>query len=110
MAKKFQDIRVGNQLELPRGSVRYAASGSHDPNTVYRVAIVTDIWFDPVDAKRYVGLAYVRRDDSYGKPTEKRTLTGLARTGWRKAQKDWISFCAAVHDPTNNIIPFDRRP
>ena len=71
---------------------------------------MTHIWFDPVDAKEYVGLAYIRRDGSYGKPTEKRTLTGLARTGWRKAQKDWIAHCAVVTDPDNNVIALDSRP
>ena len=101
MAKKFDDIQVGDQLELTRGnSGSYLiATGTHnrDPNTVARVAIVTHIWFDPVDNKEYAGIAYLKRDGSHGKPTEKRTLTGLARCGWRKAQRDWIEHLQQNH-------------
>ena len=97
MAKMFENINVGDQLELSvsRGCVVYGAGADYDPDAVYRVAIVTHIWFDPVEAKEYVGIAYLRNDGSYGKPTEKRTLTGLARTGWRLAGKDWLAFLNA---------------
>ena len=97
--KLFENISVDDQLELSvsRGSVIYGARPDYDPDAVCRVALVTHIWFDPVEAKEYVGIAYLRNDGSYGKPTEKRTLTGLARTGWRPAGKDWIAFLAARH-------------
>ena len=83
MSKKFENVGVGDQLELPvsRGAMIYGAGPDYDPDATYRVAIVTHIWFDPVEAKEYVGLAYLRNDGRYGKPTEKRTITGLARTG-----------------------------
>lgn len=105
MPKRFEDIEVGDQLELTaaQGSVIWGAGRDFNPDAIYRVAIVTHIWFDPVDAKEYVGIAYLRNDGSYGKPTEKRTLTGLARTGWRRAVRDWIAFAVARNSATNVV-------
>jgi len=112
MAKTFDDIKVDDQLEMPasRGGVIYGAGDGYDPDRVIRVAIVTHIWFDPVDAKEYVGLAYLRRDGTYGKPTEKRTITGIARTGWRPAQRDWIAHIEALNKADETVVSlFDRR-
>jgi hypothetical protein len=112
MAKMFEDIQIGDQLELLLGrcSVIYGAGKDYDPNKVVGVVIVTDIWYDPVDAKEYVGLAKLRGDGSYGKPTEKRTLTGLARTGYRKARQDWIEHIRKIRaaDKTK-VLSFRRK-
>ena len=98
MAKKFDQVEIGDQLELPahRGAIIYGGSDDRDPDRVVRVAIVTHIWHDPVEDKEYVGLAYLRRNGSYGKPTEKRTITGLARSGWRPASQDWVARLGAA--------------
>ena len=111
MTKKFDDIQIGDQLELPahRGAIIYGGDETRDPNRVVRVAIVTHIWFDPVDAKDYVGLAYLTRDGSYGKPTEKRTITGLARSGWRKAAIDWIAKVVAEASGENVVSLWGRQ-
>ena len=112
MPKKFDDIQVGDQLELPasRGAIIYAPPDpKFDPDRPVRVAIVTHVWFDPVDAKEYVGLAYLRKDGSYGKPVEKRTITGLARCGWRKARQDWITVLEASHQTDTVVRLWDRR-
>lgn len=98
MAKRFEEIEVGDQLEMTagHGCRIYGADKEFNPDMVVQVSIVTHIWFDPVDNKEYVALASLKRDGSYGKPTEKRTLTGLARTGWKKARKDYIAEMEAI--------------
>lgn len=113
MSRKFDDIEIGAQLELPahRATLIVGPSDGRDPDRVVRVAIVTHIWHDPVDDKEYVGLAYLRNDGSYGKPTEKRTITGLARCGWRYAARDWVAFAQARHDAGGTVVPmFGKRP
>lgn len=97
--KKFEEIRVGDQLELTaaRGAIIYGAGKDFDPNRIIQAAIVTHVWYDPVENKDYVALATIKHDGSYGRPTEKRTITGLARTGWQYASKDWVEFAQAVH-------------
>ena len=83
MTRKFEDIQMGDQLELPahRNTIIWGSRDTRDPNRTVSVAIVTHIWFDPVDNKEYVGLAYLKEGGHYGKPVEKRTITGLARCG-----------------------------
>lgn len=106
MARKFDDIQVGDQLELTaarHAMIHGREEESLNPDRVARVAIVTHIWHDPVEDKEYVGLAYIRRDGSCGKPTEKRTITGLARTGWRKAQLDWVARLRGMGEATNVV-------
>ncbi len=112
MAKKFDDIAVDDQLEMTacRGSVIYGTGKDINPDAVVRVAIVTHIWFDPVEAKEYVALAYLRRNGSYGKPIEKRTKTGLARTGWQHAGKNWIAHLEAIEASGGLVVGlFDKR-
>ncbi len=71
MGRKFEDIAVGDQLEMPasRGAMICGAGKDFNPDAVVAVSIVTDIWFDPVEAKEYVGLARLRANGEYGKPT-----------------------------------------
>ena len=110
MPKMFEEIKVGDQLELlaSRGAIIYS-DRPIDPERICAAAIVTHIWFDPVDAKEYVGLAHFRADGSYGKPTEKRTITGLARCGWRYAKVDWEAKIKAMQDSDKVISIFGRR-
>lgn len=110
VSKKFDAIEIGDQLEMPanRGSVVYGSIDTRDPERPIRVAIVTHIWHDPVDDKEYVGLAYIRRGGSYGRPTEKRTITGLARCGWRKAEIDWLARIEA-EEGTDNVVSLWKR-
>ena len=109
MSKKFDNVAVGDQLELPanKGFSWYPGKTS-DPHMTIAVSIVTHIWFDPVDDKKYVGLSYLKADGSFGKPTEKRTITGLARFGWRRASIDWVSNLQAVSE-NEAVIPLWRQ-
>jgi len=111
MARRFEDIAVGDQLEMPasRGALIYGAGKDFNPDAVIAVSIVTHIWFDPVDGKEYVGLARLRRDGTYGSPNEKRTITGLAMCGWRKAKIDWIKRMKAMKSSDKVISIFSRR-
>ena len=111
MARKFEDIAIDDQLEMPasRGSIIYGAGEDFDPDAVVAVAIVTHIWFDPVEAKEYIGLARLRGNGTYGKPTEKRTITGLAMCGWRKAKIDWIERVKAINASGAVVSIFGRR-
>ena len=106
--KRFADIAVGDQLELPAGASPLGVWGDRDPDMPYRVGIVTHIWDDPVEGKTFVGIALIRRDGTYGEPTEKRTITGLARAGWRRAQLDWIARAEAMAQA--DVLDFSRRP
>ncbi|MGI9490462.1 MAG: hypothetical protein ACR2RF_32135 [Geminicoccaceae bacterium] len=110
MTRKFDDIQLGDQLELPahRGAMIYGGDETKDPDRPIRVAIVTHIWHDPVEAKDYVALAYIRADGSFGKPVEKRTITGLARCGWRKASMDWIARTKAGNESGNVVNLWSR--
>lgn len=113
MAKKFEDIEVGDQLELRLGSqsIIYGAGAGYDPNKVCRVAVVTHIWYDPVDKKEYIGLAYLRRDGKHGEPTEKRTITGLARTGFHKSKIDWAQHMKDIMEADKKrVVQFRRKP
>jgi hypothetical protein len=113
MPRRFDDIEVDDQLEMPasRGAMIYGGDPDRDPDRVVRVAIVTHIWHDPVEGKEYVALAYLRGDGSYGKPTEKRTITGLAQTGWRRAKIDWIARLQQAATEDGNVVNiFGRRP
>ena len=104
--KRFSDIKIGDQLELPASAFPYVILGNLDPDMPYRVGIVTHIWEDPVEGKTFVGVAYIRRDGSYGNPTVKRTITGLARAGWRRAQFDWIERAKAMGSA--NVLDFQN--
>mgnify|MGYP000459930451 CR=1 FL=1 len=113
MARRFEDVEQGDQLELPahRGSAIYGAGRDRDPNRVVRVSIVTDIWFDPVEEKEFIALAHLRSNGEYGKPTEKRTIRGLAQCGYRAASRDWVKFLkdrAAASD-SGEIVPMFKR-
>lgn len=113
MAKRFESIQQGDQLEMPasRGGAIYGLPDDSDPDRIVRVSIATDIWFDPVEEKEFVGLAHLRSDGTYGKPTEKRTIRGLAQCGYRSATRDWVEFlkqrAAAAEDGT--IVPMFKR-
>ena len=108
MPRRFDHVEIGMQLEMPahRGAVIYADTpDTRDPERPIRVAIVTHIWHDPVEDKEFVGIAYLRNNGSYGKPTEKRTITGLARSGWREAKKDWVAMLQAMKDDGETVVP-----
>lgn len=99
MSKTFQDIKVGDQLELPHGRSFWAAyerqqGKSTDPDRPVAVMVVTHRWFDPYERKEYVALASMRSDGTWDadKPMEKWTITGLARNGYRYATRDWRAF------------------
>lgn len=117
MARKFENIVIGDQLELTadKGFKNYliihqGQGEDLDPNRVVRAAIVTHIWFDPVDKKEYIGLAYFSKGGDYGQPTEKRTITGIARCGWRPAERDWIEYLQARENGGDNVVSiFDKR-
>ena len=113
MTKKFEDIEPGDQLEMPasRGSILRYTGKEFDPDKVVEVAVVTDRWYDPVDAKEYVGLAILRRGGVYGKPTRKHTVRGLASNGWRPASRDWIAWAKATDGAIKDglIIPMRKR-
>lgn len=110
MAKKFENIQVGNQLELRLSNASiYEIHKNLDPNKLLSVAVVTHIWFDPIDNKEYVALAYLRKDGSYGKPVEKRTITGLARCGWEYASKDWVAHFQTIDQADKNTVLQFRR-
>lgn len=110
MAKLFDNLAVDDQLEMPASRACYTyLDDTRDPDRVVRVAVVTHIWFDPVDNKEYVALAYLKRDGSHGRPKEKRTITGLARCGWRKASQDWIAYLENLKGTESNVVSiFDR--
>jgi hypothetical protein len=112
MGKKFEELEVGDQLEMRLGkqSIVYGGGPDYDPNKVCRVAIVTHIWYDPVDKKEYVGLAYLRKDGKFGEPTEKRTIRGLSQTGWEKATTDWCAHAKAIHAADKKrVVQFRRK-
>ena len=110
MGARFDNLEIGDQLELPahRGAVIWGREDGKDPDRTVRVAIVTHIWHDPVEDKTFAGLAYLRSDGSYGKPVEKRTFRGLAMTGWRKASQDWIARLKAPE--AQNVVNLWGRP
>ena len=110
MAKRFENIKVGDQLELlwHRMSLCHPWS-KQDPNQIGKVAIVTHVWHDPVDDKWYVALAYLLKDGSHRKPALKHTITGLARAGWQYAQRDWVNYARTIHDNQNIISIHDER-
>ncbi len=112
MAARFENIEIGDQLELPasRGTVLWGGDPNLDPDRPVRVAIVTHIWHDPVEDKEFVGIAYLRAGGIYGKPTEKRTIRGLANCGWRKAKIDWVSKLKSQGESSNVTSLFGRRP
>ncbi|HRP26363.1 hypothetical protein [Thauera sp.] len=97
MSGRFEDIQPGDQLEMPahRGARIWGGRDERDPDRVIQIGIVTDRWYDPVDAKEYVGVAILRRGGEYGKPTHKHTIRGLATNGWRPASRDWIQWAKA---------------
>ena len=105
--KRFSDIKIGDQLELPASGFPNIFLGNRDPDMPYRVGIVTHIWEDPVEGKTFVGVAYICRDGSYGRPIEKRTITGLACAGWRRAQFDWVERAKAMESA--NVLDFANR-
>lgn len=105
MAKLFENIRVDDQIEQTASHcIIYADDRDYDPNRITATAIVTHIWYDPVEDKEYIAFAHIRKDGKYGKPKEKRTLTGLARCGWRPATKDWIALAKALHDADKSKV------
>jgi hypothetical protein len=95
--KRFASIKVGDQLELPVRKDYLGRRSNRDPDGVSRVKIVTHRWYDPVDQREYVGLAGLKIDGSYDEPNEKRTITGLARAGYRPASQDWIAYAKQLH-------------
>lgn len=110
MAKKFDDVEIGDQLEMPahRGAMVYGADHGLNPERTIRAAVITHIWYDPVDDKEYVGIAYIRRGGTYGRPSEKRTITGIARSGWRKATTDWLAKLKAENEAENVVNLWGR--
>lgn len=103
---KFENIAVGCQLEMPyRKHLNYFGMDKDiDPKIIVYAVVVTHIFYDPVDDKKYICTANIRKDGTYGKPNEKRTTRGLAVRGWEKAGKDWIVFFKTIKDETNNVI------
>lgn len=112
MPQKFEDVQVGDQLEMPRsrGAKVWGAPDGYDPNQIVQVGIVTDRWYDPVDAKEYVGVSILRKGGEYGKPTRKHTIRGLASNGWQPATKDWIAWATEMDAAVNGgqIIPINK--
>ncbi len=111
MAKRFEEIQVGDQVELTadRGSVIYGAK-DFNPDMVVRVAVVTDIWYDPVDRKEYVGLSYLKKDGTHDRPTLKHTITGLARQGWKPARKNYVEELEAIAAADKRrVVQFRRK-
>jgi hypothetical protein len=58
-----------------------------------------------------VALAYLRNDGTYGEPSDKRTITGLARAGYRRTGKDWIAHLEFINSATEEkvVALFKRR-
>lgn len=111
MTKLFENIRVNDQIEqTARHCVIYSSHGDYDPNRITAAAIITHIWYDPVEDKDYIAFAHIRKDGKYGKPKEKRTVTGLARCGWRPATKDWLAMAEALEAADKKIVlPFRKK-
>ena len=91
---KFDNVKVGDQLERPHHSGLKGLS--------HEIAMVTHIWDDPVDRKTYVGLAYIRRDGTVGDPAMKHTKRGLASNKWKPASRDWVAWAQAVK--SENVV------
>lgn len=108
MTARFDNIAVGDQLELPARRMGYMLSDpTRDPERVARVAVVTHRWHDPVERKDYVALAYIMKGGAITEPKEKRTIRGLAQAGWRPACQDWIAWAQACEAP--EVVPLRRR-
>lgn len=94
MARRFEGIRVGDQL-LQRGSV--GAFNRLYPDIYW---IVTDLWFDPVRGqhKRANGeMVAVQQIGPDGKGRGRKTphtIRGLAANGFERATMDYADFCA----------------
>lgn len=118
MVKIFEDIRLDWQLMKMSGIItKMHKDGTETtyPPQLEAVAIVTNIFYDPVEDKEYVCLAMLRRNGTYGKPTQKRTITGLAREGWKKADKDYIAMAKEIAaknkliDKSENVVSIFNR-
>ena len=111
MAQRFKGIKVGDQLEKPASrGFWWSINGSDtDPNKIVSVAVVTHIWFDPVEGKEYIAFARLKADGTHGKPEEKRTARGLATCGWFKAKQDWIEKLSTIKESYNVLPMFGKR-
>ena len=105
MAKKFQDIEVGDQLVLPwhRCHLYQHYPNKYNPDAVYEFVVVVHRWHDPHERKDYVSLSRLRVDGTWDphNPHRKYTLTGLAQAGYDWAQADHASIAKAVFDADN---------
>lgn len=104
MAKAFENVKVGDQLEMPYGRSYWARTeqgtlNNVDPKAVAEVWIVTARWYDPFDEKDYV---CIERMSKAGQPVRhtkrKHTITGLAQQGYYFASKDWVAHTQAVEN------------
>lgn len=103
---KFENITVGCQLEMPyqKHQNYFGIDQNIDPKMIVYVVIVTHIFYDPVDGKKYICTAKISQDGTYGNPSEKRTTRGLAAHGWENAEKDWVKFFKTITDKSNNVV------
>lgn len=107
MAKRFECLEVGDQLELPVGKELYV-NDKLDPDMTCGVAVVTHIWTDPVERKEFVAYALLNADGTFDQPKAKYTRTGLARRGWRKAKLDWIARFKNISN-SESVVSISRR-
>lgn len=94
---RFQGVQPGDVLELPaKRALPEPLARGRDPDMPAQIAVVTHRWWDPVDRREYVGLAWMRIDGGHGEPTMKHTIRGLAHVGWRYAQADYRALARAI--------------
>lgn len=108
MGKAFENVKVGDQLEMPYGKSYWARTeqgtlNTVDPKSVAEVWIVTARWYDPFDEKDYVCIERMKKDGEPLRHTKrKHTITGLAQQGYYFASKDWQAHTRAVEAGKNN--------
>ena len=106
--KKFERIKIGDQLEMPASrGIFYSDKDKGNPDRPIQAAIVTHRWHDPVERLDYVALARIVVGGQEEHPNEKRTITGLARAGWRWATADWLAHAEALTAP--NVVQLGRK-
>lgn len=125
MAKKFENIKVGDQLVIPASRyerwntetrfdsdtkeyVKISDLGSpkKNPDRPMEAGIVVHRWHDPHEGKDFVSIARIMRDGSTGDLKEKRTITGVAQSGWEYSKIDWVAKQKALADGPNVVSIF----
>lgn len=110
MGNRFDDIKVGNQLEMPASRRRWLGGEKddrRDPNRPADAAVVTHRWHDPYEGKDYVCLCRPLRGGSLSAPFAKHTIKGLAQAGWMLARRDWLAYAVALE--AGEVIPLRGR-